>query len=116
MLSFAVNDFFRRTILKSAFYFFSSFFVFSTDHLAEAKKGLEESGNAQNLRKENLELFKENERLKGELEAAQKLVSDIQKSSEERAKKDAESIRLLQDTLDARLSEIKAVDDDLLSK
>ena len=94
----------------------SSFFVFSTDALAEAKKALEESGNAQNLRKENIELFKENERLKGELEATQKLLSEVRESSKERADRVSESIRLLQDTLEARLSEIKAIDDELLSK
>lgn len=94
----------------------SSLFVFSADQLAEAKKGLEESGNAQNLRKENVELFKQNERLKGELEASQKLLSDTRKASKEQADRDAESIKLLQDTLEARLAEIKAVDDELLSK
>ena len=94
----------------------SSLFVFSADQLAEAKKGLEESGNAHNLRKENIELFKENGRLKGELEASQKLLSETRKASKERADRDAESVKLLQDTLEARLAEIKAVDDELLSR
>ena len=59
-----------KDLFKGHVVFLSSFFVFSTDQLAEAKKALEDSGNAQNLRKENIELFKENERLKNELEAA----------------------------------------------
>ena len=73
----------------------SSLFVFSADQLAEAKKGLEEFGNAHNLRKENVELFKENERLKGELEASRKLLSEARKSSKEQANTDAESVKLL---------------------
>ena len=105
-----------KNLLESHVIYLSSFFVFSTDQLAEAKKGLEESGNVQNLRKENIELFKENERLKGELEATQKLLSETRESSKKQADRDAESIKLLQDTLEARLAEIKAVDDELLCK
>ena len=115
MPNFAVSDLTEK-ISESHVVFFSYFSIFSTDQLAEAKKGLEESGNIQNLRKENIELFKENKRLKNELEAAQKLLSDVRESSKERADKDAESIKLLQDTLEARLADIKAVDDELLSK
>ena len=106
----------RKISWKVTWICVSSLFVFSADQLAEAKKGLEESGSTQNLRKENIELFKENERLKGELEASQKLLSDTRKASKEQADRDAESIKLLQDTLEARLAEIKAVDDELLSK
>ena len=105
-----------KSFMESHLICLSSLFVCSADQLAEAKKGLEESGNAQNLRKENIELFKENERLKGELEASRKLLSETRKASQEQADRDAESIKLLQDTLEARLAEIKAVDDELLSR
>ena len=105
-----------KNIFKGHVAFLSSFFRLFYRSTCRAKKALEDSGNAQNLHKENIELFKENERLKNELEAAQKLLSDVRESSKERADRDAESIKLLQDTLEARLAEIKAVDDDLLSK
>ena len=81
-----------------------------------AKRALAESGNAQNLRNENLELFKENQKLKDDLDAAQKLLAEIQKAAKEQADRDAECIRLLQDNLEARLAETQAVDDELLSK
>ena len=112
---FAVSDLSERFHGNSLDICLSSLF-FSADQLAEAKKGLEESGNAQNLRKENIELFKENKRLKDELEASRKLLSEARKLSKEQADRDAESIKLLQDTLEARLAEIKAVDDELLSR
>ena len=115
-LKLSVSDLSVNSLEGHVIFLIHLFFVFSTDSLAEAKKALEDSGNAQNLRKENIELFKENERLKGELEATQKLLSEVRESSKDRADKDSESIRLLQDTLEARLTEIKAVDDELLSK
>ena len=86
----------------------------STDALAEAKVALADTGNAQVLRTENQELYKENRQLKTDLESAQKLLA--QKTAREQAERDAESIRLLQDNLEARLVETKAVDDDLLRK
>ena len=88
----------------------------STDALTEAKEALATVGNAEILRKENQELFQENRKLKFELESAQKLLETTQSRAKEQADRDAESIRLLQDTLEARLAEMKAVDDQLLSK
>ena len=61
-------------------------------------------------------MFQENRKLKSDLESAQKLLETTQSKAKEQAEKDAESIRLLQDTLEARLAEMKAVDDQLLSK
>ena len=88
----------------------------STDALAEAKEALANVGNAQILREENQELFQENRKLKSDLESAQKLLETTQNKAKEQAERDAESIRLLQDTLEARLAEMKAVDDQLLRK
>ena len=88
----------------------------ATDAHAEAKEALATVGNAEILRKENQELFQENRKLKSELESAQKLLETTQSRAKEQADRDAESIRLLQDTLEARLAEMKAVDDQLLSK
>ena len=88
----------------------------STGALAEVKEALATVGNAEILRKENQELFQENRKLKSDLESAQKLLETTQSKAKEQAEKDAESIRLLQDTLEARLAEMKAVDDQLLSK
>ena len=90
--------------------------VISTDALAEAKEALANVGNAEILRKENQELFQENRKLKSDLESAQKLLESTLSKAKEQAEKDAESVRLLQDTLEARLTEMKAVDDQLLSK
>ena len=90
--------------------------VISTDALAEAKEALANVGNAEILRKENQELFQENRKLKSDLESAQKLLESTLSKAKEQAEKDAESVRLLQDTLEARLAEMKAVDDQLLSK
>ena len=84
--------------------------------LAEAKRALAETGDVQNLRRENLALFKDNQKLKGELEATQLFLAETRKSAKEQADRDAESISLLQDNLEARLAETKAVDDELLSK
>ena len=50
-------------------------------------------------------LFKENQKLKEDLETAKA-----------KADQDARSISLLQDNLEARLAETKAVHDELLSK
>ena len=88
----------------------------STDALAEAKEALANVGNAQILREENQELFQENRKLKSDLESAQKLLESTLSKAKEQAEKDAESVRLLQDTLEARLTEMKAVDDQLLRK
>ena len=88
----------------------------STDALAAAKEALADTGNAQVLRTENQELYKENRQLKTDLESAQKLLEATQKAAREQAERDAESIRLLQDNLEARLAETKAVDDQLLRK
>ena len=90
--------------------------LYFADQLDEAKKSLEESGNIRGLRNENLALFKENERLRSELETSQKLLAETRKASQEQAERDAESIKLLQDTVEARLGDIQAVDDELLSK
>ena len=90
--------------------------IFSTDALAEAKEALANVGNAEILRKENQELFQENRKLKSDLESAQKLLETTHIKAKEQAERDAESIRLLQDTLEARLAEMKAVDDQLLSE
>ena len=65
---------------------------------------------------ENLELFKENKQLKLDLESTQKLLEDTQKGAKDQAERDAKSIRLLQDNLEARLVETKAVNNDLVSK
>ena len=73
-------------------------FAISTDALAEAKEALANVGNAEILRKENQELFQENRKLKSDLESAQKLLETTQSKAKEQAEKDAESIRLLQDT------------------
>ena len=89
--------------------------VISTDALAEAKEALANVGNPEILRKENQE-FQENRKLKSDLESAQKLLESTLSKAKEQAEKDAESVRLLQDTLEARLAEMKAVDDQLLSK
>ena len=61
-------------------------------------------------------LFKENPKLTENLEAARKQIAETQKSAKEQANRDAESIRLLQDNLEARLIEIQAVDKELLGK
>ena len=61
-------------------------------------------------------MFQENRKLKSDLESAQKLLESTLSKAKEQAEKDAESVRLLQDTLEARLAEMKAVDDQLLSK
>ena len=87
-----------------------------TDALAEAKAALADTGNVQVLCTENQELYKENRQLKTDLESAQKLLETAQMTVREQAEKDAESIRLLQDNLEARLAEMKAVDDHLLRK
>ena len=79
--------------------------VISTDALAEAKESLANVGNAQILREENQELFQENRKLKSDLESAQKLLETTQSRAKEQAERDAENIRLLQDTLEARLAE-----------
>ena len=88
----------------------------STDALAEAKEALADTGNAQILRAENQELYQENRELKSDLESAQRLLETTQKAARDQAERDAESIRLLQDNLEARLAETKAVDDQLLRK
>ena len=88
----------------------------SADALAEAKEALANVGNAQILREENQEMFQENRKLKSDLESAQKLLETTQRAAKDQAEKDAESIRLLQDNLEARLAETKAVDDQLLRK
>ena len=88
----------------------------STDALAEAKEALANVGNALILRETNQELFQENRKLKLDLESAQKLLETTQSRAKEQAERDAENIRLLQDTLEARLAEMKAVDDQLLRK
>ena len=85
--------------------------IISTDALAEAKEALANVGNAEILCKENQELFQENRKLKSDLESAQKLLESTLSKAKEQAEKDAESIRLLQDTLEARLAEMKAVDE-----
>ena len=64
-----------------------------------------ETGNIQNLHNENIALFKENQKLKEDLETAKA-----------KADQAARSISLLQDNLEACLAETKAVDDELLSK
>ena len=64
-----------------------------------------ETGNIQNLHNENISLFKENQKLKEDLEVAKA-----------KADQDAKSISLLQDNFEARLDETKAVDNELLSK
>ena len=61
-------------------------------------------------------LFKDNQKLKEELEAIETILTDTQKSAKEQADRDAESIHLLQDSLEARLAETTAMDDELLSK
>ena len=88
----------------------------STDALAEVKEALADTGNAQILRVENQELFQENRKLKSDLESAQKLLETTQKAARDQAERDVESIRLLQDNLEARLAETKAVDDQLRHK
>ena len=90
--------------------------VNSADALAKAKEVLANVGNAQIHREENQELFQENRKLKSELESAQRLLESTQRAAKDEAEKDAESIRLLQDSLEARLAETKAVDDQLLRK
>ena len=99
------------------FLFYYSFLsAFSTDALAEEKRDLADSGNVETLRTENLELYKENKQLKVDLEATQKLLADTQKAAKDQAEQDAESIRLLQGNLEARLAETEVIDDGLLSK
>ena len=51
-----------------------------------------------------------------DLESAQRRLETTQRAAKDQAEKDAESIRLLQDNLEARLDETKAVDDQLLRK
>ena len=75
-----------------------------------------DTGDVQNLRNENLALFKDYQKLKEELEATQLSLAETRKSAKEQADRDAESISLLQDNLEARLAETKAVDDELLRK
>ena len=75
-----------------------------------------ETSDVQNLRSENLALFKDNQKLKEELEAIKTILAETQKSAKAQAERDAESIHLLQDSLEARLAETTAVDDELLSK
>ena len=105
----------RRNISASAF-LLNRLIDFSIDALAEAKRALAESGDVQNLRRENLALFNDNQKLKGELEATQLSLTETQKSAKEQADRDAESICLLQDSLEARLVETTAMDNELLSK
>ena len=54
-----------------------------TDALAEAKEALANVGNAQILREENQELFRENRKLKSDLESAQKLLETTQSRAKE---------------------------------
>ena len=93
-----------------------SYFAWSTGALAEAKKALVDTADVQNLRNENLALFKDYQKLKEELETTQLSLAETRKSAKEQADREAESISLLQDNLEARLAEPKAVDDELLSK
>ena len=104
-----------RNISAPAF-LLSHLFAFSTDALAEVKKALAATGDIQNLRRENLALFKDNQKLKEDLEATKMTLAETQKSAKEQADRDAESIRLLQDNLEARLAETTAIDNELLSK
>ena len=104
-----------RNISAPAF-LLSHLFAFSTDALAEAKKALAATGDIQNLRRENLALFKDNQKLKEDLEATKMTLAETQKSAKEQADRDTESIRLLQDNLEAHLAETTAIDDELLSK
>ena len=61
----------------------SSFSPNSTGALTEARKALAETGDIENLRNENLALFKENQKLAEDLEVAKKQVSETQKSAKE---------------------------------
>ena len=111
---FEICQYFR--LLYRVFCLLTELSAFPTDALSEAKAALADTGNAQVLRTENQELYKMNRQLKIDIESTRKLLEAAQKAAREQAEKDAESIRLLQDNLEARLVETKAVDDDLPSK
>lgn len=84
--------------------------------LAEAKKTLAESGNASSLREENLQLNKENQKLREDLKAVQKALRDLEANSSAQAEKDAKVISDLTTALDRRLEEVTILDHEILGK
>src|SRR5664279_4995691 len=84
--------------------------------IAEAKELVANGGNAQQLREENLTLFKQNEKTLQDLKACQKAFWDSDAKAKAQAEKDAQTIKELQDSLNLRLDEIAALDQHILGE
>src|SRR5664279_1064470 len=84
--------------------------------IAEAKELVANGGNAQQLREENLALFKQNEKTLRDLKACQKALRDSDAKAKSQAEKDAQTIKELQDSLNLRLDEISALDQHILGE
>src|SRR5664279_5451964 len=82
--------------------------------IAEAKELVANGGNAQQLREENLTLYKEKEKALQDLKAFQKALRDSDAKAKAQAEKDAQTIKELQDSLNLRLDEITALDRHIL--
>ena len=84
--------------------------------LAKSKDILESTWDIQGLHNENLDLAKDLEKTKKELEACRKSLADAESKARSQTIKDVDTIQELQDQIGRRLDEAKAVDDTLLSK
>ena len=84
--------------------------------IAEAKEVVANGGNAQQLREENLTLYKEKEKALQDLKASQRALRDAEAKAKEQAEKNAQTIAELQDSLNLRLDEITALDKHILGK
>src|SRR5664279_4393647 len=84
--------------------------------IAEAKELVANGGNTQQLREENISLYKEKEKVLHDLKACQKALRDSEAKAKEQAEKDAQTIQELQDSLNLRLDEIAALDEQILGK
>ena len=84
--------------------------------IAEAKELVANGGNAQQLREENLTLYKEHEKTLQDLKACQRALRDAEAKAKEQAERNAQTIKELQDSLNLRLDEITALDRHILGE
>src|SRR5664279_772297 len=84
--------------------------------IAEAKELVANGGNTQQLREENLTLFKENEKTLQDLKACQRVLRDSDAKAKAQAEKYAQTIKELQDSLNLRLDEITVLDRHILGE